>query len=523
MSNPDTPTPEPRPSKEVELHRERGLLAAAGPESLTSRELYERAKVLAKSKLVPKALENNPDGIFLVGSMGAELGVSLVQSLSEIHVIEGRPSPSAQLRLSLIRRHGHEARFLETSDEKAVIQGRRAEDARDPNGWVVVSWTIEQARKAGLVDRWVEKRVQDGTWPNGDKKWKIEKFLVGDDRGIFDEARRRELGLPVALPEWAATELEAGKVKTKDNWQKYPADMLRARAASALFRMHFGDVALAAGVDDLTPEERGIDTRLDVDETAELHHDTDDDIVDGEIVDDPRPQDDGPKLSGPARISVELKKKGIGDRDTKLRLVSRIIGRDVDTTKDLSVLEVATVLRTIDYCAAGELEELLLDVETPADRSAVDHVVEPEHQAEEEEPEPETREEFREEFEIDDHLAPIDGEPQAAETLDLEEHTEAPSPGEETESPAPRPSDPPAPPRDDPSGAPSSWSSAAWRTFLSARSVKVTELLKEAQRLAREDDEAVPTTLEALTSCSTSLLEMLVGFVEDLAQQRSGT
>lgn len=508
MSNPDTA--EPRVSKEVEIHRERGLLAAAGPESLTSRELYARAELLAKSKLVPKALENNPDGIFLIGSMGAELGVSLVQSLSEIHVIEGRPSPSAQLRLSLIRRHGHEARFVETSDEKAVITGRRSEDFNDPNGWVTVSWTIEQARKAGLVDRWVERKVRN----QGDQYPRTEKFVVGDDRGIFDEARRRELGLPVALPEWAAAELEAGKVKTKDNWQKYPADMLRARAASALFRMHFGDVALAAGVDDLTPEERGIDTRLDVDETAH-EHDPDDDIVDGEIVAPgdapPEGSASAPRFTGPQAIAIALGEKGIKDRDTKLRLVSKIVDREIGSTKDLTVDEITFVLRTVDYCAPGELEELLLETERPEERAAVD-------QTPADRPPPDVVEDQADEEDTPELVA---DEPEpAAEELDLEE----PAPvDEETESPGPRQNDPPAPPRDDPTGAPTSWSSVAWRSFLSARSVKVTELLKEAQRLAREDGEDVPTTLEALTSCSSSLLDMLVGFVEDLAQQRAGS
>jgi hypothetical protein len=83
--------------------------------------------------------------------------------------------------------------------------------------------------------------------------------------------------------------------------------------------------------------------------------------------------------------------------------------------------------------------------------------------------------------------------------------------------------EPPAPKRDEPAASPDGWSEAAWREFLSSRGVKVTELLKEAQRLAREDGDQGPTTLEALVSAGAALKELLVGFVEDLAAQRGAS
>jgi hypothetical protein len=197
--------------------------AGAAPAALDFGEMLRRAKVLANTELVPKPLQGKPEAIVLVGALGAELGVPFVASLSDIHVIEGRPSPSAQLRLALIRRAGHDARFVETSSTKAIIEGRRADSDR----WTRVEWTIDDARRAGLLDRWVEQWKSS----SGGKRY-AEKVTVGDDSGIFtdEERARRALG---PLPEWATKAVASGEVKAKDNWVKYPAEMLRARAASA--------------------------------------------------------------------------------------------------------------------------------------------------------------------------------------------------------------------------------------------------------------------------------------------------
>jgi hypothetical protein len=239
-------------------------------------EMLRRAQVLAKSGLVPKSLQGNPESIVLVGALGAELGIPFVTALSEIHVIEGRPSPSAQMRLALVRRAGHEAEFLETSDERAVIRGRRRERRNDADGWVIVSWTTEQAQRAGLLDRWVEK------WLPNDEGRKVKNVVVvGDRDGIFTAEERSRRGLPKEIPAWARKALDAGEVKQKDNWVKYPADMLRARAASVLCRMAFSDVLNGLGVDPHTADEVGIVIGQDVDEPPA---DEDDDVVDGEII-----------------------------------------------------------------------------------------------------------------------------------------------------------------------------------------------------------------------------------------------
>lgn len=241
---------------------ERATPAGARPDELSFGQMLQRANVLAKTELVPKALQGKPEAIVLVGAKGAELGVPFIASLTDIHVIEGSASPSAQLRLALLRRAGHEARFVESSDEKAVIRGRRREYRGDPDAWVTVTWTIDQARRAGLLD------VTHERWVSG------------------ENGRRRPMrwveGSTPTPPDWIAkSDVE---IKRRENWWRFPAEMLRARAASALCRMEFSDVLSGLGVDTYTPEEHGLDVGQDLD--SSMAADQDDDVADAELVDD---------------------------------------------------------------------------------------------------------------------------------------------------------------------------------------------------------------------------------------------
>lgn len=261
--------------------------AGAAPDSLSFGEMLRRAEVLARTELVPKPLQGNPEAIVTIGVWGAEHGVPLMTAIQEVHVIENRPSPSAQLRLALIRRAGHEVRWVESTAERAVVRGRRREYRHDPDGWVTVEYTADQARQAGLLAEWVERWESIKGTDNKTRNRKTT-IILGPGRTI-----------PAGAPAWVAEEIAAGKVLSKDNWQKYPADMLRARAASVLARMEFSDVMAALGIDDYTAEERGYDIGQDLDEpaTTDPADEPHDEVEEAELVDEPV---DGPQPQPPA-------------------------------------------------------------------------------------------------------------------------------------------------------------------------------------------------------------------------------
>jgi hypothetical protein len=283
-------------------------VARAGTLSLD--DMWRQALILSKSGLVPKALKDNPEGIMLVGMRGAELGWSFTTALDFIDVFEGRAVVNAQGGLAVIRKAGHRARFVheECDATKAVIIGQR----RGPDGWEPeerITWTIEEAETAGLLDEWVEQYTKKSANDKWDTK---EKFLLRREGNGYVP---KKFGA-TTMPDWVKKAIADGQVKHKDYWWNYPSDQLKARAAARLRRNVFSDVMAAYGVDDYTAEEMGATSAVtDIDETAE--HDQDDDVVDGEIVEqgeDPglRPEQMAPAAKGNAAVAVSAPTQAVG-------------------------------------------------------------------------------------------------------------------------------------------------------------------------------------------------------------------
>ncbi|HNU82338.1 MAG TPA: recombinase RecT [Thermoanaerobaculia bacterium] len=150
--------------------------AAFEPENLD--QALALAEKLAKSNIIPTPLRAKPADVIVVLLTGRELGLSPMQSLRSLHVVEGRPCLSAELLVALCLRRPEICEsfvLVESTDAKATYRAKRR--GCEP---VSLSWTIEQAAKAGLAN--------------------------------------------------------------KNNWKSHPAAMLRARASSSLARAVFPDI-----------------------------------------------------------------------------------------------------------------------------------------------------------------------------------------------------------------------------------------------------------------------------------------
>lgn len=141
-------------------------------------EAFRMAEVLFNSRMFPKSCPS-PEAAMVILLKGRELGISTVQAMTEIHVIEGKVSLSASLMGGLVLSCGAADYFscVESSAEAATYATRRK---GDPTGEHRLTFTMADASRAGLTG--------------------------------------------------------------KDNWKRHPADMLRARAASKLARMVYPDV-----------------------------------------------------------------------------------------------------------------------------------------------------------------------------------------------------------------------------------------------------------------------------------------
>lgn len=149
------------------------------------------ASTLVKSGLLPSAIKS-PEAALVIILTGRELGLAPLQALRSISVVEGKPTLSADLLLALAYKSGLCTGYeiVELTDEKCVVQISRNGQVKPP-----YSYTIEEARKAGLANR--------------------------------------------------------------PNWQRHTKAMLRARATSAACRAYFPDVVLGLytpdELEDLSP------------------------------------------------------------------------------------------------------------------------------------------------------------------------------------------------------------------------------------------------------------------------------
>ncbi len=154
-------------------------------------EGFHMAKLLVLSGLLPRGVQR-PEAAFAIIAAGRELGLTAMQSLRSIHIIEGKPTLSADLVAALCKSRPDICqyfRLVESTDKVARYETlRRGEPCPTP-----MSFTWEDATRAGVTG--------------------------------------------------------------KDNWKKYPAAMLRARCITALARAVYPDLAMGVyDPDEVTPE-----------------------------------------------------------------------------------------------------------------------------------------------------------------------------------------------------------------------------------------------------------------------------
>ena len=105
------------------------------------------AAALLKSGLAPIALKS-PEAVLFVILTGRDMGLSPVQSLRAIHVIQGKVEVAADMQLSLFHKRGGRSHFTLLTDTKAELE-LHASWLTKPH---TVVFTMEDAKRAGLVD-----------------------------------------------------------------------------------------------------------------------------------------------------------------------------------------------------------------------------------------------------------------------------------------------------------------------------------------------------------------------------------
>ena len=169
------------------------------------------AKTMAHSNLLPRQYQQNPANLMWAIQYAEALGVHPMTAVTGIHVIEGKPTASAQLIGGLVRRAGHKLRVTST-DTKAVAQVIRQDD---PDFTFTVEWTIDKAKAAGLTGKGV---------------WKSYPAAMLASRAITEVAR---LACPEALFGVIYTAEELGASSVDEHGAALDAEPITAEVVAA--------------------------------------------------------------------------------------------------------------------------------------------------------------------------------------------------------------------------------------------------------------------------------------------------
>jgi hypothetical protein len=108
----------------------------------------DQLQFIANTEFVPRDLRGNLPAIMACVATGRALGIADITALRSIHIIDGRPTYSAELMVMLARRAGHSIQG-EVEEGRAVVRGKRIDNGDE----MTVTWTLAMAERAGLLGK----------------------------------------------------------------------------------------------------------------------------------------------------------------------------------------------------------------------------------------------------------------------------------------------------------------------------------------------------------------------------------
>ena len=250
---------------------------------------------IAGTDLAPKDYKGKPENAAIAILYGAELGLSAIQSVQQIFVVQGRPAIYARTMVALVMRHGYRVRTESSTDESVTVVGTA------PDGTTETStWTFERAKKAGYTTN---------------KKYETDPQAMLYAKATSEVCRKLApdvlLGIPHSREE---LELESAPVRVESQ-RVTAADLIGEPAAAEPAAEAVAQPAPAA-------ERKATKPQL-------------------------------------TRLHTLLTKLQMTDRDSALAWIADVIGRpegaELESSKDLTANEIQTVFTALE--AAIEAQE----------------------------------------------------------------------------------------------------------------------------------------------------------------------
>ena len=107
------------------------------PAPLTMQEQMDFSRIVTEGDMVPQAYRGKPANAMIAIGLGQSMGLSPAESLYRIDVIQGKPTASAELIASNIRKAGHKLR-VEVDEQNTSVRATvyRADDPEFPHSVV---------------------------------------------------------------------------------------------------------------------------------------------------------------------------------------------------------------------------------------------------------------------------------------------------------------------------------------------------------------------------------------------------
>lgn len=274
---------------------------------------HQIATAICGTSFVPTHFRGKPDECAVAILYGATVGFDPVTAIQQIFVIGGKPALYARAMVAIVLAQGHEIWTEEEAPGRVVVAGRRKGSERVTK----VEWTSALAQQAGYTSN---------------AKYKTDPRSMLYARASGDVARRIA---PDALMGMAynVEELELGTITAT------PVPQQSERSGTGRLR--------AAITPAPAPSPSPAPAEPETPESAEEIHDA-------ETVEPPA---EGMTTAQNRKIHALFRDLGMADDEDRQRAgMSRALGRDVASRKDLTKAEAAFIIESLEHRLAQQQE-----------------------------------------------------------------------------------------------------------------------------------------------------------------------
>lgn len=271
---------------------------------------WKVAQKIANTPFVPTAFRGKPESVYAAVLYGEELGLGPMQSLTQIHVIEGKPSLAPEGMRGLVLKAGHRIDVKQATNDKVVLYGKRADSGSE----ATVEWTMKDAQLAGLAGR--------GAWKTYPRAMLMARATSELCRMLFADI----------IAGLSYTPEEVMSVAGKEYDHAYAETPVAPTVTT--------EPITEAVVADPEPQ-----VEVSWEDAFPGSTMTNNDVVDAEIVDDEPKRDISSTATGKQINMIRAIARGQGIEGDELKeLCSGIIGSEVNVLTAMSIAEASKVI-----------------------------------------------------------------------------------------------------------------------------------------------------------------------------------